>query len=72
MTRPDFSVYSWDSWFRSLTSVELDKLRDQWMRVILKLPFGHELDVMVWDCEQAMNEIRRRRDEVRGADRQAG
>lgn len=68
----DFSVYSWKTWFQALSTAELEKLRDQWMRVILKLPFGHELRVMVWDCAQLMEEIDRRKDEVRGADRQAG
>lgn len=70
--KPDFSVYSWKTWFKILSDAELEKLRDTWMKVILKLRFGHELDVMVWDCEQATKEIRRRRDEVRSADRQAG
>jgi hypothetical protein len=57
--REDFSKYSWETWFRSLTLPELRSLADSWWKII-QYAEGHELLVMRWDQQQLHREIMRR------------
>lgn len=47
----DFGNYDWTKWFESLTTEELQALRDRWFWAIQRSN-GHELQVMRWNQQQ--------------------
>lgn len=56
---PEFGVYSWRTWFKSLDFQQLQQLRNTWLK-ILPLTKGFEYRVLTWDINQVTYEIANR------------
>jgi hypothetical protein len=69
--REDFSKYSWETWFNSLSLPELQSLANSWWKVI-QYAEGHELLVMRWNQQRLWREILRRQRDHSVSVREAG
>jgi len=58
-----FDVYSWDTWFKSLTLKQLRDVRDAWSRAAARSK-GFEREVLEWDIGQVGQAIMQREDTI--------